>query len=386
MWQFSSPEIAFGEDALYRLDEIEARKAVVITDPIMIDLGFWDQVKRRLSQIQGLIEVFDQVEPEPSIQTVHKAQAFLNDANPDLIIALGGGSVLDVAKTARFLYERPDVSLEEISIFTTYQPGNSQLITIPSTSGTGADVTVGVVLTDSVRIRKIVVYARELMPTMTIVDPCFTLSMSPQLTADSGMDALSHAIEALSTPWHNDFADGPATKAVQLIMDYLPRAHLDGSDFEARQHMHNASTLAGLAITNSSIALGHALAHSLGAVFKIPHGRAIGLLLPYSIEYTANGDESRYLELANFLGLAANSEREAAQKLVDLLKGLAGRLGQPLTIQDLSIARDEFENRLPDLVAAAAEDHQMLTTYRVPSAEELAGLFWCAFDGTKIDF
>jgi alcohol dehydrogenase class IV len=212
------------------------------------------------------------------------------------------------------------------------------------------------------------------------------MEMPPNVTADTGMDVVSHAVEAFASPWNNDFADGLSIKALQLVFDFLPGAYADGKESEAREHMHNAATIAGLAITNSSVALGHALAHSFGAVFPFPHGRIVGMFLPYSIEYTANGGGSRYAELARFLGLPASSEEEGVTSLVEKIRKLARQVEQPLTIRDLGIGQPELETALPDLVTKAMEDHQLLTTLRVPDEEDMGRLFMCAFDGQAVDF
>jgi alcohol dehydrogenase class IV len=200
------------------------------------------------------------------------------------------------------------------------------------------------------------------------------------------MDVLTHAVEAFASPWQNDFSDGLCLKAVQLVLRYLPRAYADGSDAEAREHMHNAATLAGLGLSNASIALAHAMAHSMGAVFHLPHGRLVGLALPFTIEYTANAGGTRYGELARFLGLPAGDEAEGATSMVEAIRELARTVGQPGSIRALGIDEGRFEAALPELIAKAAEDPQMLTTIRVPDEAELERLFRHAFEGREVDF
>jgi len=385
MWQFNSPEIIFGEDALSRLAEKRPRCPVLITDVTMVELGYSQMIIDHLgSDIQP--RVFAEVDPEPSIQTTERACEFMNEATPDTIIALGGGSVLDVAKVAWFLYEHPSVKLDEISIFDTYSPPKSQLIAVPTTSGSGAEVTVGAVLTDRNSRRKVTVYAYELQATMVIVDPSLTGEMPRQLIADTGVDVISHAIESYTGAWHNDFSDGLSVQALRLALRFLTRSWADENDQGAREHMHNAATIAGLAITNSSIALGHALAHSLGAILSIPHGRAIGIMLPYSMTYTVNGGGTRYAELARQLGHSAGSEAEGLAELLNVLQTLFNTISQPSTIRELGVSSTEFEQALPQLVAGAAEDHQLLTTVRVPNEDELGRLYRCAYDGLEVDF
>lgn len=387
MWIFSSPEVVFGEDALSRLGDLKGTRAYIVTDANMVDLGFVERVQALLESAGIESDTFTEVEPDPSIQTVERCISSLTAFGPDVVIGLGGGSCLDVAKTAWFRYERPDVALEAINPFERFDmPGKARLIAVPTTSGTGADATIGVVLSDREAGRKIVVYARELQPHLTVVDPSLVLGLPPAITADTGMDVLSHAVEAYASPWHNDFADGLALKAIQLVFDYLPRAYADGSDVEAREHMHNAATLAGMALSNASISLAHAMAHAFGAFFHTPHGRTVGLFLPYTIEFTANAGGSRYGEIARFLGLPAADEAAGAASLVTAIRKLAREVGQPLTIRDLDIDSMRLEEAMPTLVSNAADDPQMITSLRAPNDEELANLFRFAFDGRPVDF
>jgi alcohol dehydrogenase class IV len=387
MWIFTTPEVVFGEDALSRLADIKGSRAFVVTDANMRELGFLARVEEQLASAGMESAAFTEVEPDPSVQTVERCTAALSTFAPDVVIGLGGGSCLDAAKTAWFRYERPDVALDAINPFERFDmPGKAKLVAVPTTSGTGADATIGVVLTDREAGRKIVVYARELQPHMTLVDPSFVMGLPQAITADTGMDVLAHAIEAYASPWNNDFSDGLAMKAIQLVFDYLPRAYADGSDAEAREHMHNAATLAGMALSNASISLAHAMAHAFGAIFHTPHGRSVGLFLPYTIEFTANAGGSRYGEIARFLGLAAADEATGATSLVGAIRNLARELNQPACIIDLGIDSMRLEGVMPQLVSKAAEDPQMLTSLRAPDDEELANLFRYAFDGRTVNF
>jgi alcohol dehydrogenase class IV len=386
MWFFISPEIVFGEDALTRLAECKGERAFIITDANIERLGFVARVKEQLGFAGLECAVFTDVEPDPSLQTVRRVQQALLDHKPDVVIGLGGGSCLDTAKAAWFLFERPDIDLDAINPFQTFEMGDSRLIAIPTTSGTGADASIGSVLTDLDARRKFVVYARELQPHVTIVDPALVMGLPKQITADTGMDVLSHSIEAFAGPFNNDFSDGLCLKATQLVFTYLPRAYADGFDAEAREHMHNAATMAGLGMTNSSIALAHALAHAFGAVFNAPHGRIVGLFLPYTIEYTALGAETRYAEMARFLGLPAGDEAEGVSSLVGALRDLARTIDQPTSIQALGVDEAAFLQALPDLKDKAAEDPQMLTTLRMPDDQDLEKLFRYAFAGRPVDF
>lgn len=387
MWYFSSPQIAFGEEALNRLDELKGRRAFIVTDANVVRLGFVERVQERLAQAGIPSTAFDEVEPDPSLQTVKRCAARMAEYQPDWVIGLGGGSCLDAAKAAWLLYERPDVDPAGINPFDNFGlRSKARLIAIPTTSGTGAEATWAVVLTDTEAERKLGLGARELLPDIAIVDPCFVMDLPPKLTADTGLDALTHAVEGYTCTWRNDFSDGPCLKAVQLIFDYLPRAYADGSDREAREHMHNAATIAGLGFGNSMASLAHAMGHALGAVFHTPHGRAVSLFLPYTIEYMANGGGSRCAEISRFLHLPARDEAEGAASLVSAIRDLRQKLDEPASIRELGITPEAFTEALPHLIANAEADTQIVTSPRLPSSQELHRLFLYAFEGKAVDF
>ncbi|HIC94148.1 MAG TPA: iron-containing alcohol dehydrogenase [Anaerolineae bacterium] len=386
MWFFTSPEIVFGEDALSYLDEIEGRRALIVTDQNMVRLGFVDRVVGHLKEAGIEAQVFAEVEPDPSLETARRGAQVALAYEPDWIVGLGGGSCLDAAKAVWVLYERPDMEPDAISPAETLGlRQKARLITIPTTSGTGAEATWAIVLTDTKARRKLGLGSRENVADIAVVDPAFVAQLPPQLTADTGMDALTHAVEGYTCTWHNDFSDGLCLKAIQLVFEYLPRAHERG-DIEARERMHNAATIAGLGFGNALAALAHSLGHSLGAVFHVPHGRAVGLFLPYTIEFSVRGGGTRYAEIARFLGLPAESEEEGAASLVSAIRGLLERLGQPAAIKELGIPPDEFEAELPTLVENAENDSCTVTSPRVPTTEEFELLFRYAYEGKGVDF
>lgn len=387
MWYFNSPEIVFGDDALSRLEQLEGERAFIVTDANMLRLGFVERVQVRLAQAGIASAVFAECEPDPSLQTVRRCATVMAEYKPEWVIGLGGGSSMDAAKAAWFLYERPDVDLEAINPFESFGlRARARLITIPTTSGTGADVTQGVVLTDEEAQCKLVLATREIQADIAIVDPSLVMGLPAQITADTGMDVLTHAIEAYTCTWHNDFTDGLCLKAIDLVFTYLPRAYADGSDAEAREHMHNAATIAGLAINNSMVALAHSLAHSLGGVYHTPHGRTVGMFLPYTIEFTANAGGTRYAEIARFLHLPAQDEAEGTASLLAAYRELQCTVDQPRSIRELGIEAGRFEEALPRLVANAEGDTQMVTSARIPDARELEQLFRYAFEGRAVDF
>jgi alcohol dehydrogenase class IV len=387
VWYFNSPHVVFGEDALTHLATLSGRLAFIVTDDNMLRLGTVQLVKAQLAQAGLAAEVFAEVEPDPSLDTVRRCAAAMQAARPDWIIGLGGGSCLDAAKAAWLMYERPEVDPAGINPFDTFGlRAKARLIAIPTTSGTGSEATWAVVLTDAAAGRKLALAARELLPDIAIVDPALTLSLPPQQTADTGLDALTHAIEGYTSAWRNDFSDGLCLKAAQLILEHLPRAYAHGGDAEARLRLHNAATIAGLGFGNSMTGLAHAMGHALGARFGTPHGRAVSLCLPYTIQFSANAGSSRYVDLARFLNLPADNEQIGAASLVAAVQDLRRGLGQPATLADLPLGASEFAEALPALVALAEADTDLVTSPRLPDNNELRALFECAYEGRDVDF
>jgi alcohol dehydrogenase class IV len=388
MWFFRSPEIVFGEGALDHLKAIQGRKAFIVTDENIIRLGFVDQVQAKLTEAGIESAVFAEVEPEPSLQTVQRGAEIARAYEPDWFVGLGGGSCMDAAKAAWFLYERPDLDLGSLSPFETLGlRAKARLIAIPTTSGTGSEATLASVLTDTEEGRKVGLGSGELVPDIAIVDPTFVMELPPRITADTGVDALTHALEGYTCAWHNDFSDGLCLKAIQLVFEYLPRAYENGArDPEAREKMHNAATIAGLGFGNALTALAHVLGHALGAAFHTPHGRSVGLFLPYTIEFTANVGVGRYAEIARVLGLPAGEDGEGVASLVTAIRQLYQRLGQPASIRELGITAEAFTEALPHLIDCAEADTSIVSAARIPEPEDLEWLFRYAYEGKVIDF
>lgn len=390
MWYFRSPEIVFGQDALDRLAYLKGKRALIVTDEVMASLGFVERVRAKLAEAGLDCDVFDQVEPEPSLGTVRRGAEFMLDKGPDWIVGLGGGSALDAAKAMWILYERPDLAPEEINPFDDLGlRQKARLVAIPTTSGTGSETTWAVVLTDTREGRKMCTGAPECTPDIAIVDPVFAARMPPRLTADTGLDALTHAVEGYTSTWHNDFSDGLCLKAIQMIFTYLARAYADGDDVGAREKMHNAAALAGLGFINSLAAAAHALGHSLGAVFHVPHGRAVSLFLPYTIQFNARGEErTRYADIARFLGLPAADERDAAASLVSAIRDLERRVEQPLSIGQAlpELEPGDFAACLDRLVENAEMDATIVASPRNLSTDDTRRLFEYAYAGKDVDF
>jgi len=386
MWFFSSPEIVFGENALSYLDSIRGHRALIVTDQNISRLGFVEMVQRHLQKANIESQVFAEVEPDPSLQTAKRCAEVALGYEPDWIVGLGGGSCLDAAKAAWVLYERPDMDPAGINPIEFLGLRNkARLITIPTTSGTGSEATWAIVLTDPAARLKLSLGSREAQADIAIVDPCFAANLPPQLAADTGMDALTHAIEGYTSTWRNDFADGMALVAIRLVFQYLPLSW-EKSDPVAREKMHNAACMAGLAFGNSQAALAHAMGHALGATLHVPHGRAVGLYLPYTMEFTAGHDGGRYAEIARFLELPVASTGEAGHVLAYHVRSLMEAISQPTTLREMGVSAEQFEQALPELTQKAWMDTSAVTSARIPSDEELAKLYRYAYEGRAVDF
>ena len=388
MWYFVVPKVVFGPDALSHLAELKGKSAFIVTDKNIVKLGFVDKVKEQLSQAGIQATVFDEVEPDPSLQTVQKGVALMNRYGPDLVVAVGGGSVMDAAKAMRVEYERPDIKPEEINPFITdFGLGTKcKLVCVATTSGAGAEATFAVVLTDTADQRKLSLINREILPDIAIVDPELARAMPPQITADTGMDVLTHAIEGYTCTWKNDFTDGLCIKAIQLVFQYLPRAVKDGNDMEAREKMHNAACIAGIGFINALAAMAHCAGHSLGAVFHTPHGRAVGLFLPYTIEFIGEVRQELWAEIAYAIKLEIPKEKRAAAILAQAIRRLAHDINQPLSIKETGIPLGSFNKAMEKLIDNVMADGSLIASARTPSAAETERFFGYTYEGKSIDF
>lgn len=389
MWFFDSPQIVFGEGALSHLETLQGRLAFIVSDATLARLGYVERVRQALAQAGLGAEVFSEVESDPSLETVQRGAEAMLAARPDWIVALGGGSVMDAAKAMWVLYERPDLTAEEINpIDRLGLRQKARLVAIPTTSGTGSEATWAIVLTDSREQRKLGLGNREALPDLAILDPELVLELPARLTADTGLDALTHAVEGYTSTFHNDFCDGLCLQAARLVFAHLPTAYVDGADLEARSHLQNAAAIAGLGFGNSMAALAHGMGHALGGALHIPHGRAVALCLPYTIEYCAHPDfgPTRYADLAAFLGLPFEGEAGAAAALARAIRDLEAQVGQPLTIAAGGVSEADFAEALERLVDHALNDSQTVMATRVPDSAELRRLFQAAYRGDVVDF
>ncbi|MFP5108268.1 bifunctional acetaldehyde-CoA/alcohol dehydrogenase [Neobacillus sp. C211] len=382
-------------------------KAFIVTDSGMVKLGYVDKVLYYLRKRQDYVhcEIFSEVEPDPSIETVMKGAEMMANFQPDVIIALGGGSAMDAAKGMWLFYEHPDTEFFglkqkflDIRKRIVKYPNlgqRAQFVAIPTTSGTGSEVTSFSVITDKEANIKYPLADYELTPDVAIIDPQFVMTVPKHITADTGLDVLTHAIEAFVSCMANDFTDGLAIKAIQLVFEYLPRAYKNGQDEEAREKVHNASTIAGMAFANAFLGINHSLAHKLGAEFHIAHGRANAVLMPHVIRYNATKPkkftafpkynhfkaDKRYAEIARILDLPASSTEEGVESLVQAIIKLAKELEVPMSLEANKINKIEFESKVDYLADRAFEDQCTTANPKLPLVTELAEIYRQAYKG-----
>jgi alcohol dehydrogenase class IV len=388
MWFFNSPKFVFGEDALSWLAQLSGRRAFIVTDTAMQQLGHLELVRQQLALAGMQCADFHEVEPDPSLDTVRRCAKAMADFQPDWVVGLGGGSVLDAAKAAWFIYERPDVPLDAINPVETFGlRAKAHLVAIPTTSGSGSEATPWSVLTDTGEKRKIGLGSYEIIPDLAIVDPVFSQSMPAWLAADTGIDALSHAVEAYSASMANEFSDALCVHSARMIFENLPSAVLDGPDnAAARGKMAVAAAIAGLAMGNSNVALAHSLGHAAGAVLKLPHGRLTGMLLPYSIEFNVQANLGRYRGLAQALHLKAGGDREAGVQLAQAARGLLQKVGLPQSFSQAGISQEQFDRALTELCDRAELDSGLVFSPRFAYRDDLQRLFEYAYAGRPVDF
>lgn len=388
----------FNPGALENLREVEGRQVVLITDHLTDRRGVTEDVRRHLSAPN--VRVFADVPVEPDEAVIRAGVELLERVRPDAIVAVGGGSVMDAAKVMRLFYEHPECSLRELSLkfldarkrVASYPQDahRVKLVAVPTTSGTGSEVSPAAVV--SVGHRKVTLVDYTLVPDLAIVDPLLTLTMPPTLTADTGIDALTHAIEAGVSIFSSPYTDAFCVQAARLIFDALPRAYADGSDLDARTAMANAATIAGMAFSNAFVGANHALAHAVGARFGLSHGRANAIFLPHVMRYNASvptkfmpapGYASyvapeKYAKLGWVL-FGGRTDDDRRQRLFDNVDQLLRTVGIPATLREAGVPADEFEAALPELARATFEDLSIRTNPRMPMIAEIVAILQAAY-------
>jgi len=370
-----STEVLFSENALDALLDIKDVNAVLITDQFMVDSGMADMILKKLRNCKS-VAVFSDVIPDPPMDLIEKGIAFLDDKDCDVVVALGGGSSIDAAKAIVYMTKR----LKAVS-----DPDDNKklkLIALPTTSGTGSEVTQFAVVTETETGKKIPLIDESLMPDLAILDPELVKSAPPFITADTGMDVITHALEAYVSETASDCSDCLAEKACELAFEYLPKAYRNGFDIKARDKMHRASCLAGMAFNLVNLGLNHGIAHALGAIFHIPHGRANALVLPHVIAFNAdvkregakhsNDSAKKYQKMARIIGLPAATPKVGVANLIDEINRLLKYMDRPMCISECGISLEEFEANREEIIKRALADACTVANPRKVSAEDIS--------------
>ena len=405
MWLRIPNHVYFNQHAIDNLSQFPSRSTVIVTNPGLEQIGHVDLVRRHLPP-KTSVHVLAIPDAEPEIKVIMQGVETLKTYKADQIVALGGGAVLDAAKIMKLMYESPQADLAELAApfldirkrvvqFPTEKVNHLRMVAVPTTSGTGSEVTPFAVLTDKEHGRKVTLADYSLTPDVAIVDPQFVMSMPKGLTADTGVDCLTHALEAAVSIYASPYSDANAMQAIQLVFKYLPVCYEDPRNQDARSMMHNASCLAAIAFANVSVGVNHALAHAFGARFGVPHGRANALMLPHVIAFNASVPtkfmpspnqrayvaDKKYAAIADMLGLGGQTVEEKVKNLVTAVEQLLDRLAIPRSIGELGISKEEFERALPELVNTTFDDPSWRTNPRMPLMGEMVALFQSAYRG-----
>lgn len=387
--RFTLPrDMYYGKGSLEQLKSLKGKKAIlVLGGGSMKKFGFVDRAVAYLTEAGIETKLFENVEPDPSVETVMKGAEMMREFEPDWIISMGGGSPIDAAKAMWVFYEYPETSFEDIIqpfSFPTLRQ-KAQFIAIPSTSGTATEVTAFSVITDYAKGVKYPLADYNITPDIAIVDPDLAETMPPTLTAHTGMDALTHAVEAYVSTLNSPFTDPLAIKAIQMVFEYLP-ASFQG-DMAAREQMHYAQCLAGQAFTNALLGIVHSMAHKTGAAFStghIPHGCANAIYLPYVIKFNAKNAEARYADIARSVGLTG-TDAELVKQLCDKIDAYNVTLGIPKSLKEFGILEDEFKEKIAAISELAVGDACTGSNPRPITPAEMEKLFTCIYYGTEVD-
>ncbi len=409
MQWFKVPEkIYFEAGSIAYLEKMhDIERAFIVTDPGMVKLGYVDKIlyhlRNRIKYVHS--EIFDEVESDPSFDTIMKGVEAMKNFRPDVIIALGGGSPIDAAKGMWLFYEHPEADAEGLKLKfmdirkRTYKfpklGTKCKMVAIPTTSGTGSEVTSFAVITDKEKNKKYPLADYELTPDVAIVDPDLVMSLPKSVTADTGMDVLTHALEAYVSNMASDYTDGLAEKAVEIVLEYLEKAYDDGANKLAREKMHNASTIAGMAFTNAFLGVNHSIAHKIGAEFHLPHGRINAILLPYVIKYNSTKPtkfvsfpkyeyfiaDEKYYQMAKKVGLKAETKEEGINSLIEKIKEMNEHMNIPKSFKEAGIDEQEFLAKVDMLADRAFEDQCTTANPRVPLVSEIKQILLDSYYG-----
>ncbi|MBI9100943.1 MAG: iron-containing alcohol dehydrogenase [Spirochaetales bacterium] len=378
---FSIPRnIYYGEGALEKLSELKGKKAVLVTGgSSMKKFGFLDMAQDLLKKADIESIIIDGVEPNPSVKTVMEGAAAMQDFNPDWIVAIGGGSAIDAAKVMWCFYEHPKLTFDEI-----IEPGSmpalrnkAKFIAIPSTSGTASEITAFSVITDTENHIKYPIVAADMVPDIAILDPVIPARMPAHITANTGMDVMAHALEAVASTAATSFTDPYALEAIRLVFENLEIAYKEPDNMKARENMHNASALAGMAFTNASLGLVHSLAHKIGGEFGVTHGLANAILLPYIIEFNKQFSD-KYAMVEKALEI---------DNLADKIRALNSTLKIPATFQEcteVDFNQAKYNEVIDRMSLNALNDPCTLTNPGSPKVEDIKKIYNAAYYGAAV--
>ena len=351
---FSVPtRILSGEAAFEQLKAYAITRACIICDPFVAKSGLLNKLLKVLAEMGANHRIFSDIRPDPDTDLVVEGLQQILEHKPDAVIAVGGGSAIDAAKAISFLYQKNTGAQKPLCV------------AVPTTSGTGSEATNFAVITDKATHIKYPLVHDRLLPDVAILDPSLICSVPPAITADTGMDVLTHAVEAYVALEASDFTDALAEKAVRLIVQYLPVAYREGTDLEARAHVHNASCMAGVAFTHAQLGINHSIAHALGGHYRLPHGRANAIVLPHVIAFNAGlreaaGDNrraaERYARLATQVGVEAFNPQQAVRGFIALIEGMLDQFSIPRTLEKAGVQEAAFRKDLPELAKIALAD------------------------------
>ncbi len=389
MSRFTLPrDLYFGPDAISELKHLtHYQKAFVVTGGHSMKRGgFLQHLEDVLKEAGMEVRLFEGVEPDPSIETVYRGAKAMQEFQPDLIVAIGGGSPIDAAKAMWVFYEYPDKTFDDIKTPFTMPKlrRKAAFAAIPSTSGTASEVTAFSVITDYSTNIKYPLADFEITPDIAILDTDIPQTMPPKLTADTGMDALTHAIEAYVATARSDFSDPLALKAVSMIYDNLVASY--HGDKDARGRMHIAQCLAGMAFSNALLGISHSLAHKTGAMFHISHGRCNAILLPFVIEYNAKVCVDRYADIARAIGLPGVTSQQLCNSLVDSIKELNKKLDIKQTYQENGVTEELLNAHIDDIAKNAVDDPCTASNPRPIDVETMKKVLLCAYRGEDVTF
>ncbi len=414
LWFKVPPKVYFKRGAIdLALRELQGKKrAFIVTDSFLFNSGAVDKITAVLDEIGCEYQIFFDVKPDPTLSTINQAMSILKPFEPDVIISLGGGSPMDAAKIMWLMYEQPETVFEDISmrfmdirkrICSIPELGKkATMVAIPTTSGTGSEVTPFAIITDDQSGVKYAIADYALTPNMAIVDPNFVDGMPKGLTSASGIDALVHAIEAYVSAMATNFTNSNALEATKLVFRYLERSYTEGAnDPIAREKMHYAATIAGMAFANSFLGLCHSMAHKLGAMFHVPHGVANALLIRQVIKYNSTdcpkkqcifpqykfpNAKAKYGQIADELGLGGKNDDEKVELLINAVDKLMSAVNLPKSIKDFGVTEEQFNAKLDEMVELAFDDQCTGANPAYPLMSDIKQIYQDAFEGIVRDY